>query len=251
MFKGFYNLTSGMLTQQRNLNVVANNLTNISTSGFKSSRYISGTFDEVMYSRVGNKDKTYEEIGSQSYIRATSEVVTDYTQGALEPTGINLDFAILGEGFFGIRNDAGETVYTRSGSFSLDNEGYLCYSGFGRVLDRNNQEIYLGTDKIRGDAYGNIFREGEGDVILARLGVFTFDDTAELEYNEEGFFSGAEGQAVATPKIFWGYLERSNVDMVSQMTEMLSSQRAFQSAAQVSRIYDNLMNKAANDIGRL
>ena len=70
MYKGFYNLTSGMLTQQRNLNVVGNNLVNISTAGFKESRYTATTFDDVMYSRVGNKEKVYTEIGRQSYIRA-------------------------------------------------------------------------------------------------------------------------------------------------------------------------------------
>ena len=72
VFKGFYNLTSGMLTQQRNLNVVANNLTNISTAGFKENKYTSSTFDDVMYTRVGNKIKDYQDIGRQSYIRATS-----------------------------------------------------------------------------------------------------------------------------------------------------------------------------------
>lgn len=249
MFKGFYNLTSGMLTQQRNLNVVANNMTNVSTAGFKSARYTSSTFDEVMYSRVGNKNKEYGEIGNQSYIRATSEIVTDYTQGVLEPTGIALDFAIEGEGFFAIRNDAGETLYTRAGSFSLDNEGYLCYSGFGRVLNSDGEEICLMTDKITGDGLGQIYTQGGH--LLNRLGVFTFDDTAALEYNEEGFFVGAEGQAMEAPTVHWRCLERANVDMIKEMTEMLSAQRAFQSAAQVSKIYDQLMTKSVTEIGRI
>ncbi len=250
MFKGFYNLTSGMLTQQRNLNVVANNMTNVSTAGFKTRRYVSSTFDEVMYSRVGNKNKEeYQNIGPQSYIRATSEIVTDYSQGSLEPTGIPLDFAIEGEGFFAIRNGEGEMMYTRSGSFSLDNEGYLCYSGFGRVLNNNGEEIRLMTDKITGDEFGRIYTEGGN--LLNQLGVFTFDDTAQLEYNEEGFLVGAEGQALDAPKVHWKSLERANVDMVKEMTEMLTSQRAFQSAAQVSKIYDALMTKATEQIGRV
>lgn len=250
MYKGFYNLTSGMLTQQRNLNVVANNMTNVSTAGFKSSRYISSTFDEVMFSRVGNKNKEeYADIGPQSYIRATSEIVTNFTQGSLEPTGIPLDFAIEGEGFFAIRNTAGETMYTRSGSFSLDNEGYLCFSGFGRVLNSNGEEIRLMTDKITGDSMGRIYTEGGN--LLNQLGVFAFEDNAQLEYNEQGFFVGAEGQAVGAPTVRWGYLERANVDMIKEMTEMLSSQRAFQSAAQLSKIYDSLMTKATEQIGRV
>ena len=250
MFKGYYNLTSGMLTQQRKLNVVGNNMTNVSTAGFKASRYTSSTFGEVMYNRVDNTDKSnYTEIGNQSYIRATSEIVTDFTQGTLEPTGIPLDFAIEGEGFFALRNEAGDTVYTRAGSFSLDEQGYLCYGNFGRVLGADGEEIALMTDKITGDSQGRLYTEN--GMLLGQLGVFTFDGEAQLEYNEEGFFVGAEGQAVDVPTVHWRYLERANVDMVKEMTEMLASQRAFQSAAQVSKIYDQLMTKATNDIGRV
>ena len=77
MFKGFYNLTSAMLTHQQNLNVIANNMINVSTAGYKQDRYTASTFDEVMYSRVGNKYNSGEEIGRQSYIRAASDIDTD------------------------------------------------------------------------------------------------------------------------------------------------------------------------------
>ena len=247
MFKGFYNLTSGMLTQQNNLKVVANNLTNISTPGFKGSRHLTGNFAEVMYSRTSPYG--YQQIGQQSYIVATDEVVTDFAQGGLEETGIPLDVAIYGEGFFAIRNDAGQTMYTRSGSFSLDEEGYLCYSGFGRVLDNNSNELRVMTDKIIGDEDGRIY--AANGMQLGQIGVFTFENPAQLEYNDEGFLVGAQGQVTDDVTLRWGYLERSNVDMVSQMTAMLSSQRAFQSAAQVTRIYDQLMNKITNEIGKL
>ncbi|MCI8321961.1 MAG: flagellar hook-basal body protein [Dorea sp.] len=250
MFKGFYNLTSGMLTQQRNLNVVANNLTNISTAGFKADRYTSSTFDEVMYDRVGNKYKIYQDIGQQSYIRATSQIYTDYSQGAPEPTGISLDFAIEGNGFFGIQRGDGNTVYTRAGSFSLDEGGYLCLGGYGQVLDENGQPIWLGTDKIVGDEKGNIYTEN-GDQ-LARIGIFDFNDyEQQLEHNEQGLFEGNGAQLTNDFRLHWRYLERSNTDMAGQMTEMISVQRALQSAAEVSRIYDTLMTKASTDIGRL
>ena len=250
MFKGYYNLTSGMLTQQRNLNVVANNMTNVSTAGFKASRYTSSTFGEVMFNRVGNQDKeNYTEIGNQSYIRATSEIVTDFTQGTLEPTGIPLDFAIEGDGFFAVRNGEGEVRYTRAGSFSLDEEGYLCYGGFGRVLGYDGEEIPLMTDKISGDEYGRLYTEN--GMLLGRLGVFSFDDEVQLEYNEEGFFVGGEGQAMDAPTVHWRYLERSNSDITKEMTEMLSAQRLFQSAATVSKIYDQLMTKATTELGRV
>ena len=248
MFKGFYNLTSGMLTQQRNLTVVANNLTNVSTAGYKESRYIASTFDDVMYSRVGNKNKIYTEIGRQSYIRANDEIYISYAQGIPEPTDIPLDFAIYGEGFFAIQGDNG-TVYTRAGSFSLDDEGYLCFPGQGRVLDNVGQEIYMGTDKIQADDHGNIYTE-EGN-FLGQLGVYEFDDLEQLEYNDEGVFVGAQGTAADNPTVYWKYLERSNTDMIRQMTAMLTSQRSLQSAAQVTKMYDEVMSHAASDVGRM
>ena len=107
MFKGFYNLTSSMLTHQQNLNVIANNMANISTAGYKQDLYTASTFDDVMYSRMGNKHNTGQEIGRQSYIRAASRIYTDYTQGILEPTGIALDFAIHGDGFFAVQDPDG------------------------------------------------------------------------------------------------------------------------------------------------
>ena len=134
MYKGFYNLTSAMLTHQQNLNVVGNNMVNISTAGYKQQRYTASTFDDVMYSRVGNIYNTGEEIGRQSYIRAASQIYTDYSQGVPEPTGLPLDFAINGDGFFAVQNPDGEIAYTRMGNFSLDDGGYLCLPGYGLSL---------------------------------------------------------------------------------------------------------------------
>ena len=249
MFKGFYNLTSGMLTQQRHLNVVGNNMVNVSTAGFKESRYTATTFDDVMYARVGNKEKIYTDIGRQSYIRANSEIYVNHEQGIPEPTNIPLDFAIMGEGFFAIQDEEGNTTYTRAGSFSLDEEGYLCFPGRGYVMDPQGQRILLQTDKITADAQGNILNEDGG--FLGQVGVYTFDDTAELVHNGGGFFTGAGAQAVENPSLLWKYVERSNVELIRQMTDMITCQRALQSCASVTKMYDEVMGHAASDVGRL
>lgn len=250
MFKGFYNLTSGMLTQQRDLNVVANNLTNVSTAGYKAEQYTSSTFDEVMYNLVGNKNKNYQQIGTASYIRATSDIYTDFSQGVPEPTGLALDCAIQGDGFFAVRDQNGDVFYTRSGEFTLDEEGYLCLGGTGRVLGSDGEEIYIQTDKVHGDNRGNIYYDLNND-LLGILGVYTFEDPEQLERNDLGLFTGEGAQLDENPTLLWGYVERSNVNLVDQMTEMLSAQRALQSAAEVVKMYDTLMSKAANDIGSL
>ena len=249
MYKGFYNLASGVLTHQRNLDVIANNMVNVSTPGFKQDRYTATTFDEVMYSRVGNKDSIGTEIGGQSYIRATSDVETDFTQGTMEPTGLPLDFAINGEGFFAVENEDGEVFYTRNGNFSLDDEGYLCLPGYGRVHGTNEQPIRLRTDQITVDGQGTInYVEGG---ILGQVAVYTFEDNAALQRDDLGFFTGDGAVLSENATILNGYVERSNTDVVKQMTDMIAYQRSLQSATQVMKMYDSLMNQATTEIGRM
>ncbi len=250
MFKGFYNLTSGMLTQGRNLDVIANNMANVATAGFKTDRYTFSTFEEVMWKRVGNTDKRYTDLGEQSWITAPSKLYTDYEQGALEETGQPLDFAIEGDGFFALENRDGERVYTRNGNFSLDNEGYLWLSGYGRVLDTQGKPIRLVTDRIKTDDIGGMFTESGG--FLGRIGVFRFEDNGALEKNNYGFFvSETEGEAVTDVRVHNQWVERANIDLVQQMTGMITAERAYQSAAEVTKIYDDVMTKATTEVGRL
>lgn len=250
MVRGFYNLTSGMLSQGRRLDVVANNMTNISTAGFKAEHYTDRTFDEVMAVRVGNLDKShYEELPTyQAYILAPDQLYTDYTQGAPEETNLPLDFCILGEGFFAIQTMDG-VAYTRAGSFTLDNEGYLCLSELGYVLDNEGEPIQLPTDKLNVDKLGNLATE-DGEY-LGTLGVYMFDDNGELERTPYGLFTGDGAQLNENATILQKYVERSNVDMVKEMVNMMSTQRALQSAAQMSKIYDEVITRVVGDIGRM
>ena len=251
MFKGFYQLTSAMLSQGRRLDVISNNMTNVSTAGYKADRYTDSTaFKEVMLSRVGNKDKVNtEELGRISYILAPDELYTDYTQGSLEETELPLDFAIEGDGFFAIEWN-GEVGYTRAGSFNLDEEGYLVLPGQGRVLDANRQPIQLPTDNIYVDADGGIFTM-ENRNQLATLGIFAFQDNGALVRNDHGLFTGGQLQESTGYVIHHGMVERSNSYMVHEMVAMMGAQRAIQSAAEMSKIYDQVITKDTTELGRL
>ena len=250
MFKGFYNLTSGMLTQGRNLDVIANNMTNAATAGFKTDRFTFSTFQDVMWERVGNADRLYTDLGNQSWITAPSKLYTDYEQGTIEETGQPLDFAIEGDGFFALETPNGERVYTRNGNFSLDNEGYLWLSGAGRVLDVNGSPIRLVTDQVTADQTGAIYTENGG--LLGQLGVFAFEDNGELEKNNYGYFVSENAGVPTTDVVLHQkWVERSNIDLVREMTGMITAQRAYQSAAEVTKIYDELMTKATTQVGSL
>lgn len=251
MFSGFYNLASGMITHGKHLDVISNNMANVATTGFKVDTFTGQTFDEVMYSLVGNKDKNYTDIGERSYATVPSELYTDYTQGSFDETGMPLDFAIDddGRGFFAIQTADG-IRYTRAGDFSLDDEGYLSLPDHGRVLDPEGQEIALVTDKITADDFGRIYTKNGG--YLGQVGVYVFEDTAALTKDPMGLFDagGVQPQADAV-LVHHGMLERSNAELVQQMVQMISTQRAYQSSATLTKMYDQVMGHAANDLGRL
>lgn len=251
MFKGFYDLTSGMLTQTRNLDVIGNNMSNTATTGYKADRYADTTFDEVMMSRIGNKDKRgAAELGTTtSYKTILAEVRTDHTQGPLEMTGLPLDFAIEGTGYFAVET-AGGRMYTRNGSFRLDEQGFLYLPGQGRVLGTAGQPIYLGTDRIEADENGRIYVENGQQ--LGQIGVFNFADPVQmLQKTGEGMFQANGQPQAANATVHWKMTERANIDLVQQMADMMSCQRALQSASQLSKMYDQIMSKTATELGRV
>ena len=230
MYQGFYNLVSGMLTQNRNLNVISNNMVNVQTAGYKRDKMTSSTFDEEMLYRTGRRNKgNPEEMSVASKIRTAQQTHVNYEQGAFQNTGGVYDFALAGDGFFCIQTAQG-VQYTRNGSFYVDNQGYLMMNnGLGRVIGEDGGPIQINNE--------NFTVDGSGTIRVVDYGVYSTDQTPR----------DVSGQV----PIQWKMLERSNVDMVEEMTSMMTSQRALQSAAQALKMYDQIMNRSANDIGRL
>ena len=195
MVRGFYDLTSGMLTQNRTLNTVSNNIANTNTNGYKSQRLTSRTFGDMLIERV---DAQRTPIGHASLMNITADkTVTDFTQGTIQPTDRALDFAIRGDGFFAVQTNDG-VAYTRNGSFNMDTQGYLTLNGVGRVLGRNGQPIQLNTDNVESDKQGNLYIGGN---LAASLGVYRFPDNRALNIVNEGLYAGANATLVQTPEI--------------------------------------------------
>ena len=242
MFKGFYNLASGVLTQTRNLNVIGNNMANISTPGFRQDTFTQTTFQDEMIYRIGNTDKSNPtQIGRMNCIVTGDGNVTNYTQGGITPTASSLDFALQGSGFFAVQSGNGVTD-TRNGSFILDNEGYLYLDGVGRVLGTNGP-IYLGTDKISCDSLGNITSEETGQY-FGRIRVVDFQDyDTQLEKTTGDMFVATAAPQDVNTSIMQEFVEDSNVDIIQEYTQMMASERALQSAAQVLKMYDQLAAK--------
>lgn len=265
MYQGFYNLASGMLSQSRNLNVISNNMVNLQTPGFKQDKMVSSTFQEEMLYRTGRTNKENPvPLATTSKIKTPAVTHVDYEQGSFEQTDGIYDFAIGGKGFFSIETPAGEQ-YTRNGSFSVDAEGYLMLGDVGRVMSIDNQPIQITNENFIVDALGNITVAEEGNMEdgeegqtyhLGTIKIVDFQDYNQLHREDGGMFSTAQGaralgEGEEGPQLIWKALEKSNVNMVDEMTSMMSSQRALQGAAQALKMYDSIMSKSASEVGRM
>lgn len=248
MFQGFYNLGSEMLSQTRNLNVISNNMANVSTAGFKKDQFQAVSFREELMARyAGSSDTSPAALGSMPMLRTAQETVTDYTQGAFRNTDSPLDFALLQPGFFCIQTEEG-TVYTRNGSFSLDEEGYLTLPTIGRVLGEDGP-IRVTTDDIAADGRGNIY-SADGQEVFGKLQVVDFEDyDADLAKTTGGVFLSAQEGNPIQADIRWRAVEGSNVNPLDEMTAMMAGQRSLQSAAQILKLYDQLMDKTVTQLG--
>jgi flagellar basal-body rod protein FlgG len=253
MQKGFYDLTSGMLTQNRILNNVSDNLTNVSTPGYKRDELMTKTFDEQlnMQVRTGNTDKsTYDELHTASMLRTVDEVYTVFEQGSFEETGRSLDFAVNGSAFFEITDEDGNKFYTRNGSFNLNDDGQLWLQNVGVVSGADGNPITLNTDKITCDAHGNI-KDLNGNT-LGTIKLVSFEDTDALLKSGEGMFLNPDEANISQDDdgstIEWEKLERSNSDLMEVMTQMITAERAFQSASQMLKMLDESLGLTVTEI---
>jgi flagellar basal-body rod protein FlgG len=185
-------------------------------------------------------------------MRVVDERAIHFEQGSFDVTGRPFDVAVIGDGFFEIQRPFDENVYTRNGSFTLDEEGYLYLQHIGRVIGTNGEPIFLGTDKIEVRTDGSIYHVEGG--FMGRLRIADFVDYTLLEKTGEGMFLDLGVGNVfepGFPTVRGQTLERSNVSAMEEMVAMITSQRSLQAASQIVKTYDQLMQKAANEIGRV
>lgn len=253
MLRGFYTAASGILTQQRTLNVLTNNMANANTPGFRASRVVSTTFEHEFLTRLEGSNTG--GIGKGAPIRMVSEVPVRFDSDLLEETGRPYDVAIDGQGFFNIQASGGEDggegeqYLTRNGSFGIDAENRLILPGVGVVLGQNGP-ITLETADFTIAADGSIY-DGGGRYI-DRLLVTLPSEEAQLEQVENGLFQTEnmeENQAVtAQTNLVQGWTERSNIDLNQEYAMVMEAQRAFQACSTALKIIDDIDQKAATQI---
>lgn len=247
MIRGFYSGASSMVSQQTNLNTIANNMANISTTAFKPQ---NTAFSSLLYQNINGGDGDYIQSGSGVKVQKTG---IDFTQGELKSTGMEMDCAILGDGFFAIENSEDGTItYTRDGAFELgndDSEMYLVNGAGNYVLDADEERIVVEEETTTTDSDGVSTTEGGFD--SSQIGVFTFSNQYGLEPIGGGQYSATdasgEAEALEEPSIKVGYLETSKVDLSQEMVKMIEASKAFSLGAKIVQTTDE-MEKIINQL---
>lgn len=260
MVRGLYTAASGMLAEALRLDVVANNLANVDTVGFKRDRTIAKAFPEMLIRRV-NDPVTVAGISvpHAPYIGvlgtgvALEGTYTDMQQGALRSTGRPLDVALLGPGFLAVQYGENELAYTRDGRLHVDAQGWLTDSA-GRLVMGMEGPIRIyepgaeppETIQIRTD--GGVVVDG---VLAGQLAQYQFSGAPFLERMGENLWRATEasGEAEAGPAhVEAGALEASNVNVVAEMVKMIQVQRAYEANQRAVQAHDQILERAVNEI---
>jgi flagellar basal-body rod protein FlgF len=227
MERGLYIAASGMVSEMARQDLIANDLANASTAGYKSDRAVQSSFGDLLL-RNTQTGQTIGPLGEGSRIERQ---VTDLSAAPLKQTGEDLDFAIEGDGFFAVQSPQG-VRYTRNGQFTAAANGRLVDQLGNAVLNQNGQPITIGAD---------------GKVPAANVGVFAVNNARKAGDN---FFTGAAGGR-GPGQVRSGALEGSGADPVKAMTDMIASLRAFESGQKVITTIDSTLQKASSQVGSL
>ena len=259
MYKALFTASSGMNAQQTYIDAIANNLANVNTNGFKASTV---NFQDMLYetktapgteSAEGNQMPTGLEVGSGVRLVSTSKI---FSQGELESSGGELDMAILGNGFFKVQMANGEYAYTRDGAFGLDGQRRILRSS-GEVL-ADNITVPDGVRKITVTEDGKVFAlsgAGTEQTEVGQIKVHVFANPPGLQSAGSNLFLQTVASGSATESsagldgvgtIRQGFIERANVDVVSELVHLITAQRAYEINTKVISISDKILQQSNN-----
>ena len=238
MNSGMYAALSGNLSAMRRLDVIANNLANASTPGFKA--------DQIQFESVLAAVKNPS---SQDPVLSNERFSTDFSAGGLQKSDNALDVALDGDGFFVVNTPQGP-AYTRQGNFHRGAGGKLVNAD-GYEVQGQNGAISIASGQVEIGANGTVTVDGAASGVLARV---DFPKPYALTKSGGGLFVPADPQVTPTTSnaaLKQGYLEASNVKVVVEMARMIETSRYFESCSKAVKSYDDMASKAANDLGKV
>ena len=262
MHEGIYIAASGGAKQQKKLDIIANNLANVNTTGFKKDSilfkemmppFTQDTRLETSRNILLPPDKSNKNV---AYV-GVNDFYTDHTAGAITKTGNPLDLALEGPGFFKVQTEQG-IRYTRTGNFSLDKAGRLMSQDGNPILGENDRPVEIDTTggQITIDSNANIsIGRGLENVPVGKLTLVEFDDTSSLVKEGNGIFRMTDPNRAELPaqktRVRQGFVEASNVNAIKEMTDMISTMRIFEAYQKMITAIDNVDSQAISNIGRV
>ena len=233
MLNGIFSNFSGKFVNGRRLEIISNNIANVSTPGFKVSRPVFNAFT--------GEDESGHEMLQNTYVSMYDSYV-NFAAAPLLETGNNLDFAIEGEGFFVVSTKDGP-MYTRNGKFTINQEKKLVTAEGFPVLGKGG-EINIDGKEINVENDGSVFVDKSFvDVIK----IVDFEDKKYLRnYGKNLFINTKEGSAEIIPEnstIRQGHHEASNVDIMREMIEMIQTVRAYEAYSKIDQSLDDILGK--------
>ncbi len=260
---------SGMIEQQRNMELIANNLANVNTTGYKRVKiHFEDLLDAAKLQAAAKGELPAGETAASSLGVATTGFTRDFDQGSLTPTGNPLDFAISGDGFFKVQYGDGKVAYTRDGSFQIGVDGRLTTPS-GYAIDPS-VSLPLTWDDMKVDGQGGITvrqplskeeiaalkpgdaRDGKR-VEVGKISLVRFPNPAGLtSIGQNLFLESAESQAPidGTPGVdgmggvYSGWLEASNVDVAEEMVNLTFANRGYQLNVTTYQTIQEMLRKA-------
>lgn len=257
MLRALYSSAAGMQSQQTNLDVIANNLANVNTTGFKKNK---AEFQDLLYQTVrapgsdqggGNQLPSGVQIGHGSSLVATSKI---FTNGEFTQTGERLDVAIQGDGFFEVQLPDGTRAYTRDGALKAGSDGRVMTSD-GLVVQGGFQAIPAGTTSISIAPTGEVTTVGSSGTSTFRVQLIRFANPAGLESIGRNLYRETTASGTAETgnpgengfgELRQGYLEMSNVKVVEEMVNMIVAQRAYEVNSKAVQASDEMMQISNN-----
>ena len=248
MDRGLYIAATGMTSAMVRQDVIAANLANVATVGYKTDRVVNETFaDSLLYSMKGGVPTP---MGTLNHGTRVAGTITDFGQGSFRPTEQPLDLALGGDGFFSIRMQDGTVAYTRNGQFTRSPDGFLTTQTGEYVLGPDRLPVYAGETGdpvIRAD--GNVSsRDGTR---LGQLGIFTLDIPSARKLGQNIWIGEETGGMPAATQVRQGFVEASGVNSVKEMVEMITTMRSYESSQRVITSIDGTLDKAVNSVGTL
>lgn len=260
MVRALYTAWTGLRNEEKRMDVVTNNMANADTTGYKKVDVTAQSFDRQLAVKINDATEGVDlvrGIGGVTLGVKIGETYYDMTQGNFRQTEDLYNFALSGKGFFTIsttdKSGTEHIRYTRDGDFTVTRDGYLVTKDGDYVLGDGGNRIQIPNANLVDISVNEMGEIYSGNTYVSTLQVVDFEDYNFLSSYGENMYEAVDGATIidADATVNQGYLEMSNVNMVTEMVDMIAITRAYETNQKMIQTVDQTLDKAVNNIGNV